>query len=142
MKTAKLIGAWLAASVATFLLASVVHSQFVMARLVAMGVEIPAGLRAQTTVGDIAGLAPAFLPVVAVTLLLGFLIAGFVLRFAPNLRGLAFPVAGFAAMAAMLLLMQAVFKMTPIAGARDTGGWLLMLVAGGVGGWLFARLRP
>jgi hypothetical protein len=142
MKTAKLIGAWLAASLLTFLLASVVHSQFVMARLVAMGVDIPAGLRARTTLGDIAGLAPAFLPVVAVTLLLGFLIAGGVLRLMTGLRGIAFPVAGVAAMGAMLLVMQAVFKMTPIAGARDTGGWLLMLLAGGAGGWLFGRLRP
>jgi hypothetical protein len=142
MKTAKLIGAWLAASLLTFLIASVVHSQFVMARLVAMGTEIPVGLRAQTTLGDIAGLAPAFLPVVAVTLLLGFLIAGGVLRLTNGLRGIAFPVAGFVAMAAMLAIMGAIFKMTPIAGARDTGGWLLMLLAGGVGGALFARLRP
>ena len=56
-------------------------------------------------------------------------------------RPIIFTVAGMAAMLVMLLAMERVFFSVPIvAGARDTLGLLLQMVAGGIGGFIFARL--
>jgi hypothetical protein len=38
--------------------------------------------------------------------------------------------------------MQLQFEMTPLAGARGTGGFLLFCAAGALGGVVFAWLRP
>ncbi|MCA3255768.1 MAG: hypothetical protein INF91_09145 [Alphaproteobacteria bacterium] len=132
--------AFVAAVVVTFVIASVVHTHFVIQRLVGLGVDVPQADALRTVGGDLAGLAPAFGPVIAITLLLGFGIAVVVRRFLPALAPIAFPTAGAAAMATMLALMHMAFKMTPIAGARDPGGWWLICLSGAVGGALFAQL--
>lgn len=132
--------AFLAAVLVTFVLASVAHSHFVMQWLRDLGVEIPGAVALRTTLGDLRGLATAFLPIVAVALLLGFAVAALVKRFLPSLAGVAYPTGGAAAMAAMLGIMHAAFKMTPIAGARDALGWWLICLAGAAGGVVFALL--
>jgi hypothetical protein len=140
MRFARPVLAFLAAVAVTFVIASVVHTHFVIQRLIGLGVEVPQSAALATVGGDLVGLAPAFGPVIAITLLLGFLIAVVVRRYLPALAPIAFPTAGAAAMATMLAIMHAIFKMTPIAGARDPGGWWLICLSGAVGGALFALL--
>ena len=143
MNRLKMVLAFVAAVVLTFVAASSFHTHFVMQQLVRAGADVPMADGARTMFGDMVGLAPAFGTIVAITLLLGFLIAALVKRWLPSLAGIAYPVAGGAAMAAMLAIMRAVFGMTPIAGARGWDGWIAICLAGVLGGWLFARLtRP
>lgn len=132
--------AFLVAVAVTFVIASVVHTHFVIQRLIGLGVEVPQADALRTVGGDLAGLAPAFGPVIAITLALGFGIAVAVRRFLPALAPIAFPTAGAAAMATMLGLMHMAYKMTPIAGARDAAGWWLICLSGAVGGALFTLL--
>ena len=46
------------------------------------------------------------------------------------------------AIAATLALMQFSMEITPLAGARGTDGFLLFCAAGGLGGLVYAWLRP
>lgn len=125
----------------SFVLASAAHSHFVMRRLEAVGASIPVPLGLKTMTGDLLGLAPSLLPVMAVALLLGFLVAWLAKRGLPGLAPLAYPLAGFAAMALMLVLMREVmFKITPIAGARGPEGFLTFCAIGALGGFVFSRL--
>ena len=140
MRFARPLLAFAAAVALTFVSASTFHTHFVMQRLVDMGVVIPVADGVRVLVGDVVGLAPAFAPVIAITLLLGFGIAALVKRWLPALAPIAFPVGGAAAMAVMLTAMHAVFKMTPIAGARDPLGWWLICLSGALGGLVFAAL--
>jgi len=81
-----------------------------------------------------------YLAIIAVALLLGFAIAGLLKRFFPGLSGIAFPIAGAAAMGVTLGAMYIVFQTVPISGARSTMGFLSQVLAGGVGGWIFAKV--
>jgi hypothetical protein len=134
--------AWSAAVLVTAAMASMVQSWQVQTRLTDLGVDIPARLAAQTALDDLAGLALPLLLVFGVALLLGFFAAGWLKPRLPLLAPLAWPLAGAGAIAATLSLMQLQFEMTPLAGARGTGGFLLFCAAGALGGVVFAWLRP
>ena len=132
------IAAFVVAALIAFATASLIHTQVILAGLTELGADVPLPLRISTSLTDLAGLAPAFGPVVAIALLLGLLIAGFARRYIPLPRAMAFAIAGAGAMATALWLMQLSFDITPIASARTAGGLLLLCFAGGLGGIIFA----
>jgi hypothetical protein len=134
--------AWSAAVLVTTAGASMVQSWQVQARLAGLGVNIPPGLAAETAMRDFAGLAVPLLLVFGVALLLGFALAGWLRARLPRLAPLAWPLAGFSAVATTLALMQAIMQITPLAGARGPDGFLLFCAAGALGGMVFAWLRP
>ena len=121
---------------ATYLVAVIANAQFVMN---AHGVPIAFGDRLNMTAFDVSNMW-LYLVIIAVALLLGFLIAMLVKRFVPSLSSIAFPVAGAAAIGATLGLMYVMFQTVPISGARSAAGFVSQVVAGGIGGWVFARL--
>ena len=79
---------------------------------------------------------------IGLALMLGFTLAGWLRGRLPRLAPLAWPLAGFAAVATTLALMQASMQITPLAGARGMDGFLLFCAAGALGGMVFAWLRP
>ena len=85
-----------------------------------------------------------YLIIILVALLLGFLVASLLRKMLPSLSGIAFPMAGALAIGATLGLMYLQFQTVPISGARSTAGFLSQMIAGGVGGWIFAKIlgRP
>jgi hypothetical protein len=99
-----------------------------------------------TTVADLSGLFPAFMPLLSVALLLGFLVTGLIARWQPGWRSFGFPLAGFAAVIVMHLLLKAVLGITPIAAAREVGGLVMQGIAGAAGGYAYfyltSRLQP
>ncbi|MFN2100116.1 hypothetical protein [Altererythrobacter sp. MF3-039] len=133
---ARWIAALLIAALGTYVVGVVVNSQFVMN---AHNVPISFGDRLNMTAFDVSNMWP-YLVIIAVALLLGFLIATLVKRFLPGLSRFAFPVAGAAAIGATLGLMFIMFQTVPISGARSAMGFLSQVLAGGVGGWIFAKL--
>ena len=73
--------------------------------------------------------------------LIAFLAGGLIYRFAKFGRPIVYMVAGAVAMMVMLMAMkQAFFGVDIVAGARDGFGLALQMLAGAVGGYVFARL--
>lgn len=140
MKFARWIAGLICAALGTYVLGVIVNSQFVMN---AHGVPISFSERLNMTAFDVSNMVLYFV-VILVSLLLGFLIATVVKRFLPSLSGAAFPVAGAAAIGTALGLMYIMFQTVPISGARSALGFLSQVIAGGVGGWIFAKIvvRP
>ena len=76
---------------------------------------------------------------IAIALAVAFLIGGVVFRFAKIGRPVVYIFAGSVAMLVMLFAMkEAFFDVHLIAGARSGKGIGLQMLAGGVGGWVFA----
>ncbi len=136
MKIVRWIVALPVAALGTYILAVVVNSQFVMN---AHNVPISLGDRLNMTAFDVSNMGLYFV-IILIALLLGFLIAALVKRLLPGLSRFAYPVAGAAAIAATLGAMYLVFQTVPISGARSTLGFLSQVIAGGFGGWIFAKL--
>ena len=130
------IVALIAAALGTYVLGVIVNSQFVMN---AHDVPISLSDRLNMTAFDLSNMYLYFV-IVLVTFLLGFLIATLVRRFLPGLSRAAYPVAGAAAIATALGLMWMQFQTIPISGARSTAGFLAQVIAGGFGGWIFAKI--
>jgi hypothetical protein len=135
--------AWIAAALVATLLASLGHSIMVQAGLRDLGVRIPFLTGLWTMVRDFLGLLPALGVVLAGATLVAFLLAGFLKGRVPGWLGpLAYPLAGLVAVAAALLAMRLSFGFSPLAGAREPGGFLLMSAGGLVAGMLFSLLLP
>lgn len=134
------VAALLIAGLATYVVAVVANSQFVMG---AHNVPISIGDRLNMTAFDVSNMW-LYLVIILVALLIGFLIAAMIKRLVPRLSRYAYPVAGAAAIGATLGLMYLQFQTVPISGARSTMGFLSQVLAGGLGGWIFAKIaqRP
>lgn len=137
MNYRRLIGGFVAAVLATIVVASVVHSHFTIRGLRAVGAEIGPSDAAQLAWGDLIGLAPTLGAVIAIALLVGFIVAAIVLRYVRLPRWVGYAVAGMAAMLVALWLMQLQFDITPIGTARTAGGLMSLGLAGALGGLLF-----
>ena len=131
---------WLAAVAISFFLGSVAMTQVVLGDLASIGVATGMRLRLMTTFGDLFGLSRSYLPLLAVTLFIAFVIAGALVRLLDRGRTALYLAAGAAGVGALLWLLQWVLGLNPLSGARGTGGFLLQVLAGLVGGYVFARL--
>ena len=137
------LGAYGVAVLATEALAAMASTQFVLAGLTSLGVIITLGDRLAMTGQDILGMMEVYLPVLALALALGFLVAGLIIRklgAAWSLLG--YSSAGFVAVLAAVLTVLSLFDITPIAGARSPAGLFCQGLAGAVGGLIFHRLKP
>ena len=145
VRLSRILLAWLAGAAFAYALASVAHTQTILAALGDLGVRVGLGERLATSAGDLVGLWRYAL-VVGLSLALGLLLTNAVPRrflpLPPTARG---ALAGTLAMALALLAMRLAFSFTPIASARGAGGFALQCLAGGAGGIAFAlcleRLR-
>ena len=135
-RIARWIAALFGAALGTYVLGVIANAQFVMN---AHGVPISLAERFNMTAFDVSNMWLYFV-IILVSFLLGFLIATILRRFLPSLSGAAFPIAGAAAIGTALGLMYLQFQTIPISGARSTLGFLSQVIAGGFGGWIFARI--
>lgn len=136
----KNVGAFVAAVLVTYALAAIFATSSVMSRLADMGVSVSFADRLATHGEDLVGMFALFAPLLGIALLLGFLVAGIIVRWQPTWRSFGYPLAGFAAVVVMHLLLKAALDITPVAAARTAGGVLMQGVAGALGGWAFYRL--
>ncbi|MEO1219910.1 MAG: hypothetical protein AAFY42_00990 [Pseudomonadota bacterium] len=130
------IGALIVASLGTYVIAVIANAQFVIG---AHNVQVSFSDRLNMTAFDVSNMW-LYLVIILVALLLGFAIASLVKRFLPGLSGVAYPVAGAAALGMVLGLMYIQFQTIPISGARGAFGFASQIVAGGIGGWIFAKV--
>lgn len=125
------------------LLGSVVQTQFNLAALQSMGVEIPTMLRLETTFQDLT----TFVPIYAALFLVGFLpsqIAAMLISRWLSGRFQALLSAGAAAIA-LLVSLKIVDSLAPmptfIAATREPPGLIAMLLSAALAGWLFSLLK-
>jgi hypothetical protein len=130
-----------AAVLVTAVLGSVVGAQFNLARLTALGAEIPLSTRIAVSGHDIMSFGPLFAGMVALGFLIAFAVASLLSAWWPRRRGLLFPLAGATAIAAILGLMALALPVTAISAARGWGGILAFCLCGAVGGWVHLMLR-
>jgi hypothetical protein len=132
---------WIGGAVATTALGVVLQTQNVIGRLNDIGANVGIGQRLSMTAYDLLYLGSLYIIFVSLGTLVAYLMGLLVYRFAGVGRPIIFAVAGAVAILVMLLLMkQAFFGIHMIAGARDGLGIGLQMVAGAVGGLVFARL--
>ncbi|MCF6220392.1 MAG: hypothetical protein L3J65_04705 [Robiginitomaculum sp.] len=123
------------------LLATLFSTQFVIAGLEGVGAKVGLGDRLDMTLYDLGHLGLLYGIFIFIGLLIAFTAAGLVHHFAKTKRPLIYVVAGMACFVVMLYLMQAVFFGVPIiAGARSGLGLTFQALAGGLAGYVFARM--
>lgn len=137
----KRIGAWLMAVVTVATLGVTLQTQNVISRLSDIGADVGFGQRLSMTVYDIMHLGTLFGIFIAIALAMAFLAGGLLFHFTKFGRNIIYPIAGGFAIFVMIFLMKrAFFDVHIIAGARDGLGIALQILAGGVGGFVFAKL--
>jgi len=140
-KIIKRIGAWLAAVLAVGILGVIFQTQNVIARLGGLGADVGFEDRLSMMAYDISHLGSLYGIFIAIALALAFLAGGVVFRVAKFGRPLIYSVAGGIAILIMLFAMKrAFFDIHIIAGARDGLGIAFQMLAGIIGGWVFAHL--
>ncbi len=133
--------ATLIAVAVTSISASIFSSQIIIANLANLGLNTPFAKRLSMTAYDLYHFAGLYSLFILLAFMIAFQVAGFISKKLDISRAFIFVGAGFIAIFVMLFLMQRVFFGVPIVGgAREGFGHILQLVAGGLGGWVFARL--
>ena len=123
-----------------YVAASVASSLSVLGHLEAMGVAVSTSESLAVLGRDIAGMTTSMLPLVAAAFAIALPVATGIAKLTPRLRTGLMVAAGFVGLVALHLILRATFDITPLAGARTTGGLLSQGLAGAAGAWLFARL--
>lgn len=131
-----------AAFLASFTLASMAHSQFVLTRLTELQVQIPSADWLRMTAEDWLGLLPTYGSLVATGLLIAFTLTGFLRKHYRSLPGWLYGIAGLMALLTIQLSLQPIMDITLLAGARSALGIACQGLAGFVGGLVFYLLRP
>ena len=138
-KILKICTAFIAGVLVASVIASIFSTQFVVAGLHNVGVEIPISTRLQMTFDDLPILQTLAL-VIAACFLIGFIVAAIGHKLFAGNRLWWYTVAGGSALLATLLLMDTFLQLMPIAGARTSLGLLTQTIAGAVGGYVYARM--
>ncbi|MEM1231238.1 MAG: hypothetical protein AAGI15_11915 [Pseudomonadota bacterium] len=133
--------AFVLAVLGTYAVACISATQGALAALPEIAQPISMGVRLQTTIADLGGMALRFAPLITLALVAGFAVAAAVIRWLPNLRTLGYVLGGATALVAMHLIMKSTFdNIAPVAATRTVVGLAAQGVAGAFGGWLFARI--
>lgn len=131
---------YLAAVVVSYLLAAITATQYVIASLGRMGVDVGLADRLTMTARDIGGMAGMFLPLIAFALLLAFLVTALICRWWARWRLPLYVLAGATALVAMHLSLNLALGLTPVAIAGSGSGLLLQALAGAAGGLTYVLL--
>lgn len=135
------ITGFLLAVITTAILATAFSTQFVLAGITRFGAEVGVMERLEMTVTDVISMGPVYAILIAIGFLIAFSIAALTLKLLPAWRIGVYMGAGAAALLAILFgAEQVFFGNALISGAKDTMGITAQAIAGGVGGYLFAKL--
>lgn len=136
----RVIKAFFPAVLLTYLLASSLVTQSVLASVASFGLPVDAAIWLQSVLRDFVGMSTSYLPLILVAFLLGLPVAAALARALPARRALLFSLAGFAAIIALHLIMHALLGVYGIAAARTLPGLLGQGLAGAAGGFCYHRL--
>jgi hypothetical protein len=137
----KVLKAFLPATIIAFLLASVLSTQVILARVQAMGLDVPVNVRIMTTLQDIVGMASSYLLLITLAFALALPVAARLARVISDRSVVLFILAGFVAIAVLHIALQFALGIHPIPATRTLPGFLGQCLAGAAGGWCYYRLR-
>ena len=123
----------------TFTLASLFHSQYVVNQLVDVGVVVSLSDRINLTLDDWLGLLPTYGAIIAIALAIAFFVVLLLAKKFKKYSMVLFVASGITAFAVVLVAIESIMNIHIIAGARGWG-FYLQLLAGALGGLLFALL--
>jgi len=123
----------------TFTLASLFHSQYVVNQLVDVGVVVSLSDRINLTLDDWLGLLPTYGAIIAIALAIAFFAVVLLAKTFKKYSMALFVASGITAFAVVLVAIESIMNIHIIAGARGWG-FYLQLLAGALGGLLFALL--
>jgi len=143
-------------TIVTFVIASALHTQFVLSGLISVGAEIPLSVRIETIFVDFVGLLPTYGAIIFVGMLIAMTVAVLLakkIRTKPLEQATDQPqnsqksalwvytLAGAVAMFTLLAAMHPILNVSIIAGARGFSGLLTQSIAGAIGGTVFGLIR-
>ncbi len=134
----RLIVAFIAAVLTTYVIAVLGYTQLNLANLVEMGVSVAPGIRFDAALHDLAGMTGLYLPIISIALLLGFGFTRLVLIWLSELRTLGYIIGGFVAIFVVDLALGQLMGTHPLAVTRTTVGLLSQCLAGALGGYVFS----
>ncbi|MFY0663049.1 MAG: hypothetical protein JXQ97_00370 [Natronospirillum sp.] len=120
---------------------AIVQTQFNLAALQGLDVEIPWSLRLEATVHDLVNFTPVFAILVFAGFLCAFPVAALLSTILTPIRAFTYSLAGVAALYSAFLIINTLLPMpTLIAATRTLEGAVAMSLPGALGGYLHARL--
>lgn len=139
----RFILAWIAAAIVTTMLAVILQTQNLLFRLSAIGADVSIADRLSMTAYDLFRFGTIYVIFVGIGTLIAYLCGLLLCRVTGIMTGwvrtVIFMTAGAVAILVILLgVKQAFFGIQLIAGARGVIGISLQMIAGGIGGWVFA----
>ena len=136
----RVVGAYIVAVLATYLLGAIFVSQGNLSSIVDLGLSVELSDRLEAMFHDVTTMTDIYLPLIAIALLIALPVAAGVIRFVPNLRLTGYVLGGFVGLIAIHVILKAVLGLSGIAATRTLVGLLAQGVAGAVGGYLFHLL--
>lgn len=138
MTALRIVLGWAVAVLVAVALGSIVQTQFNLADLAGLGASVDAGTRLNATWHDLIHFTPMYALLVAAAFAIAWPISGWLSRRYPTYRTALFALAGLTAILTMILIMNAVLPITPVAATRGPFGTSLMSLAGAAAGGLYA----
>ena len=116
-------------------------TQFNLAEIAALGLNVPFTDRLATITDDLVN----GVPLIAVILGVGFLIAmpvtGIVTHWVKIFPHVAHALGGFTGVGVTLFALKALVAITPFGAARDIDGFIALCLSGAVGGYVYSALK-
>ncbi len=128
---------WLLAVVVAAVGATLVEVQMNANALADLGATVPVGERVGMLAHDLVRFTPMLAALIAAAFVVAWPVAAGLARWRPRWRPWLFPLAGFTAMATILVAMQLALPVTVIASARSPQGATLLCLAGAVAGLVY-----
>jgi hypothetical protein len=131
----------LLASLLSFVIASMMHSQTTISGLIEVGANLSWNDKLTTIYSDFIGLLPVYGSIIFAGMFIAMPIASFIKKKLQLTNRLVHCLAGAVAVLTILIAMHPILNVTLIAGARGTGGMLMQSIAGAIGGLAYAFMR-
>lgn len=116
-------------------------TQFNLAEIAALGLNVPFTDRLATITDDLVN----GVPLIAVILGVGFLIAmpvtGIIARWVKIFPHVAHALGGFTGVGVTLFSLKVLVAITPFGAARDIDGFIALCLSGAVGGYVYSALK-
>ena len=119
----------------------VTATQFNLAEIAALGVNIPFADRMATTAQDLVSGLPLIATIFGFGFLIAMLAASMIARWIKILPHVAHALGGFTGVAVALFTLKALVAITPIGAARDLNGFVALCLSGALAGYVFSALK-
>ena len=116
-------------------------TQFNLAEIAALGLNVPFADRLATTAHDLVGGLPLIATIFGFVFIIAMPITGIMARWVKIFPHVAHALGGFAGVGVTLFALKALLAITPIGAARDIDGFIALCLSGAVAGYVYSALK-